>query len=691
MPSWICSKVNDVFEKIAKKLPGFEVRDGQLQMFQNVTQSYEEEQTSLIEAGTGTGKSLAYLIPAILWALKKKEPTVIATHTIALQEQLMQKDIPFLLDALEVDLKAVLVKGMNNYVCLRKLYDSLGTVPDSLYGWAKKTVEGSKTELPVVASADLWDQIGAESENCTHMKCPHYKECFFFKARKAAADAQLIVANHHLLFADLAVREETDNYTDSAVLPHFKRLIIDEAHHCEDVATQYFAKKVSKRGLIQSLGRLFSDRGSGKLVTLYAKICEAFPEGDLLRESLTTLLPAEKRQIVDLIGSAFDALSFFITAQKPDEKFRVRQHHLDESFWKERVQPPVDALVSEGKRFVSTVFSLESKLKNVDDPNLDSKCASVLAEIKGICSRLDGALNTLQEFVFSPVEPERVRWIEGNAPDLHLISAELEIDKRLGPSLFEKLPTIVLCSATLSSQKSFSFVRKRLGIKECEENIYPSPFNYKEKTQLTVPIDLPDPAHPQFVQKASESIWEALQICKGGAFVLFTSYSMLRECEKILSPRLHKKHFMLYCQGDDNRSNLLRKFRTTEKAVLFGTDSFWEGVDVAGEALRCVIIVKLPFKVPSEPLFQARSEAIEAQGGSPFFEYSLPHAIVKFKQGFGRLIRNKEDRGCVICLDPRLAKKGYGKKFVESLPECPLVFDSGDKCVDALKAFYAQK
>lgn len=680
--------MNVYFEKVASKLPGFEVRPGQLQMFKDVYAAYDEEHTYLIEAGTGTGKSLAYLIPAILWALEKGEPTVIATHTIALQEQLMQKDIPFLIDALDLDVKAVLAKGMHNYVCLRKLHDAQAEVPESLLKWSKTTVEGSKSELPVLPTADLWEQIGAESESCTHAKCPHYKECFFFKARKEIADAHLIVANHHLLFADLAIRAESDSFEEGAILPAYKRLVLDEAHHCEDVATQYFADSSSRRGIIHYLGRLFSDRGTGKLVNLYRKVCEAYPEGNVLAESLTILLPAEKRNIVERVNGAFEALSAYFARHRQEDKCRIREHHLCDPLWIEQVQPPVSVACEEAKRFIQAILLIEGKLKHMNDPQLDFKCEGVLAEIKGICNRLQGFFDTVHAFVFSPLEPSIVRWMEGSPPDLRLIAADLEIATRLADALFGRLPTIVLCSATLSTHGTFSFIRGRLGIEKGEERIYPSPFNYQQQTLLTVPIDLPDPSHPNFTRAAAEQIWEAVEISGGGTFVLFTSYSMLRECERLLAERFHKKHYTLYCQGDESRSTLLRKFRHSAKAVLFGTDSFWEGVDVAGEALRCVVIVKLPFKVPSDPLFQARSEAISKQGGSPFFDYSLPHAIVKFKQGFGRLIRSQEDRGCVICLDPRLATKGYGKKFLQSLPECPILFETTPAVLARLRAFY---
>ncbi|MCH9625088.1 MAG: putative ATP-dependent DNA helicase YoaA [Chlamydiales bacterium] len=683
--------MNEYFVRLKEAFPKFEVRDGQLRMFEDVQQAFENESTHLIEAGTGIGKSLAYLIPALVWALEKGEPTVITTNTIALQEQLIEKDIPFLLKALKLEAKAVLMKGMQNYVCLRKLNDSKSEIPESLNQWAQTTKEGSKTELPVLPSHDLWEQIGAESESCTQKKCPHFKQCFFFKARKQAADAHIIVANHHLLFADLSIRAKTDNYEEAAVLPAYQRLIIDEAHHIEDVATKYFADRVSRIGLIKVLGRLYSDRGTGKLVNLYRKICEAYPEQAPLSEDLTILLPADKRNLVHLINQSFEELSHFLAAEKREDKLRIRQHHLDHCFWQENIQPAIQQLYDAAKRFITHLLLLEGKLKQMNDANLMSKCEGVLAEIAGICTTLQGLLETAHHFVFDSVEPTHVRWIEGNAPELHLINADLKISTRLSEALFKKIPTIVLCSATLSTHQNFSFIRAQLGIEDAKESLYQSPFDYQNRVKFCVPTDLPDPSHPSFIQEAAKCIWEALQRSYGGAFVLFTSYAMLKNCENILKEKLHKYRYTLFCQGDASRSDLLNQFRSAKKGVLFGTDSFWEGVDVVGEALRCVIIVKLPFKVPIDPLFQARSEAISSEGGSAFFDYSLPHAIVKFKQGFGRLIRNKEDRGCVICLDVRLVKKPYGKQIIKSLPPCHSIFESSEKIFLHISQVYRKK
>lgn len=699
-------------------IPGYEAREQQLQMAEDVAKAYNDKEIALIEAGTGTGKSVAYLLPAILNALKNQERTVISTHTINLQEQLLFKDIPFLLKALDLDLKVVLVKGMNNYLCLRKLHDysaERNTLSqdevnelDKVIGWSEKTKDGSRSDLPFMPSLNLWQEVSCESDACSHIECPDYKECHFFKARKEAEEANLLIVNHHLLAVDLSSKQESPA---GGLLPAYKRVIIDEAHHLEDVATEYFAKRVTKWDLQRIFSRLISDKKldsrPGRLNQLKQKINEQFPQQD------QTIIPILSRIEIDLAGEkqlishhiqeAFQALTFFfnhISIEKEEEgserKWRLRKEHLKHPLWKSEVLSKMQALIDALKRYVHALESLEMDIKHLNNERLNEKTKNLRLEIGAFSNRLSKAAQTISRFIEEEHTKETVRWMEirpmRSFLNMHLVFAELDISKMLEENLFKPLDTVILSSATLATRKTFQFIKKRLGLSEGSktivEKIYESPFDFEKQALLVVPKDIEDPSNPKFSKSAAEHVFNAILACKGQAFVLFTSFSMLKSMHAHLEERLAKNQFPTLVQGQDQRKTLLEKFKTTKRAVLFGTDSFWEGVDVVGDALRCVIIVKLPFRVPSEPIIQARSEAIDEDGGDSFLEYTVPTAIVKFKQGFGRLIRNKQDRGCIVCLDKRLLSKGYGKFFLESLPKCSSLFEESKIIHDAMKQFY---
>lgn len=716
--------------QLSSTLKGFEVREQQVTMMRHVVEAYNSEALALIEAGTGTGKSIAYLIPAILWALQWKETTLIATNTIALQEQLIKKDIPMLTKALGVNIKAVLIKGMSNYVCLRKLADTkheeLLMAPEErkdfqrLEAWAGTTHDGSKSSLGVMPSIQLWERVAAESDACSNVQCPFYQECFFFKARRKAEDAQIMVANHHLLFADLAVRGDTENYTSGSILPYYRRIVIDEAHHIEDVATDFFGTQVSKLGILRTLARLASEKQTkspGKLTVMRDKMQKGTlnindREVQNIFSRLNFDFPGKARDLQQCINEAFKALSDFVEEEQVDHvkvssqdslqsdyKLRLLPRHYLLSSWKMQVLPPTETLIEALKNYVEMLNNLETDVNRLKDTSFQEQSKSVRLEIAALAMRLSNHTAALEKLLIAPASSDKVRWIECShmklLANVNVSDAELDLSTAMANYLHSKFATIVMCSATISTNRQFDFIRQRLGIteeklpnKKVLTAICDSPFNYAKQSMLAIATDMPLPEEANFVSAAAEQIWQVLQVSRGGTFVLFTSYEMMQQCFNILQERLIAERFKAYKQGDLNRSELLSGFKSSSRSVLFGTDSFWEGVDVAGEALRCVIIVKLPFKVPSEPIIQARMEAIRLEGGIPFMDYLLPQAIVKFKQGFGRLIRNKNDRGCIVCLDKRLITKGYGKQILNSLPKCQYSFAPNQEMTEQMRTFY---
>ncbi len=713
---------------LSRCLKGYELRDSQKQMLLEILNAYNHNKIALIEAGTGTGKSMAYLIPAVLWALKFQERTVISTNTINLQEQLIQKDLPLLLKALGVDVKAVLVKGIGNYICLRKLQEvktqfnflspSETAELERIEAWSQTTREGSRSSLPLVPSPATWELVGAEHDTCNHSRCEFYRDCFYYKARNQAREAQILVVNHHLLCSDLLKKEE-EGGEESGILPSYQRIVIDEAHNLESVATDFFSDHISHLEIFKTLHKLSSDKIGetlGKLPLLRQTLESCFPKGPpleaaFLLKRLMTDLPALRWDLWHQIETTFEAFSkFAYTLQDrgsfsledvnpEDVKLRLRAFHQTHPFWQEKILPQAKKLVQAFTQFIMTAESMEKDLKSIKNERLQEMTKSVLFDVVSLTAKLSGYNAILKNYIDSEFPPEKVRWIEvqnqKRGQNISIINADLDISKALVKYLFDKFKTIVLCSATLTANQEFGFIKQSLGLipellttSSVTENIFDSPFDYQRQAMFAIPMDMPLPSDPKFMQASVEHIWKAIQASHGNAFILFTSYSMLNECYQMLLNRLNSNKYYPLKQGEMNRGALLAKFKSVNRSILFGTESFWEGVDVVGEALRCVIIVKLPFKVPSEPIIQARSEAIIARGGDPFFEYSLPHAIVKFKQGFGRLIRNKRDRGCVVCLDTRLLKKGYGRLFLNSLPNCQRMFAIGEQLYPAMSEFY---
>lgn len=640
----------------------------------------------------------------------------------------MQKDIPLVAKALNVSIKAILVKGMRNYVCLRKVEETrqeqLLLSPQEaeefvkIDTWSHNTNDGSRSSLSFEPSGQIWDKVCAENDTCNKNQCPHYQNCHFFKARREANEAQILIVNHHLLFADLSMRAEDENYQDPFILPIYTKVILDEAHHIEDIATEYFAQKVNQLDLLRIIGRLSAEKGGkalGKLTQLKEKILAYFKsktpptEASSVITKLNIDLPQIRSDVLKLINESFDKFYNFINLiksptktheeQSNENKLRMLPEHYGHYYWSQQIKNHTDELIKGIQKYVQAINGLENSLKNLNLDQLNEQTKGMRFEIEALCTRLSTASLILEQFVQNAPSPSKVRWIEAqmlkNMINVYIADAELDIAKALVNYLFSKFDSVILCSATLTTNNQFEFVKKRLGLTaELAENLsvtesrYDSPFNYQQQALFAIPTDMPTPLESTFTLAATEKIWEAIRISHGNAFVLFTSFSMLNTCYQILQPRFLEHKIPVFKHGDDNRQVLLQKFKNTDRSVLFGTDSFWEGVDVVGDALRCVILVKLPFRVPTEPIIQARTEAILARGGDPFTEYSLPNAIVKFKQGVGRLIRKKNDRGCIVCLDTRLITKKYGQQFLNSLPPCQQIFTSGEKLRMHMQDFY---
>jgi ATP-dependent DNA helicase DinG len=635
---------------LSRTHPAYEFRRGQLQMAQAVEQALEEKRHLIVEAGTGTGKTLAYLVPVI----RSGKRVIISTGTKNLQEQLFYKDVPFLEQALYglpasgSRLSVCYMKGRNNYLCRKKLYEltdqpvlsGLEEIEQyrAIAAWEKTTGTGDRAELAELPEASLlWHKLDARADACIGQKCSEWKRCFITEMRRKAMESDIIIVNHHLFFADLAIKLQADGAPDAGVLPEAAAVIFDEAHELEAVAGNYFGISVSNlrmeelaRDVENSLQhhRILSAALSGALGSLRERSQFFF---SLLPPGEGRFAFETRREFLEENGDEFVALNRALTRlageleglpQKPEEVFnfvrRAQEIQVQLGF----------ALESEDR---NTVFWIERRGGQFG-------------------SRGSGG---------SSKAPERGR------QNVFLQATPIDVGPILRECLWSKLECAVLTSATLAVGRGFEYIRQRLGMEHARESVLPSHFDYESQALLYVPPDLPDPRTPQFSVRAAERIRRLLEVTRGRAFVLFTSYAQMNDIYQRL---LGELEFPILRQGDAPKSALLEEFRLTPNAVLFATSSFWQGVDVQGEQLSCVIIDRLPFAVPSDPVVAARVKAIDAAGGNAFFQYQVPAAVITLKQGFGRLIRSLHDRGLLVLLDNRILKKQYGRVFIESLP-----------------------
>lgn len=704
---------------VSKALNDFECREEQQTMLAEAARAFNEGRIALIEAGTGTGKSLAYLIPAISWSLQNDERVVISTKTINLQEQLIGKDLPLLQRLKGLQCKAVLVKGRSNYLCLRKLAAAqeenrlllaAGGEEElcELVRWAGKTKDGSLADLSFIPRRDNWERVCAEADQCTRLHCPHYAECFFYKARRESSSAHVLVVNHHLLMADLAVRSRMEGHDRPAVLPRFHKIIIDEAQHVEDVATEYLGFQVSKYGLLRILRRLQGSKetGRGLLPFLCAKLHEEIDGDDRERalgalDTITETIIPERLALEKKIAAAMDRLTSELKTAcggadgDNGRSLRITPDIAASPFWQGTLCPVLKELLGAVNPFSEKLAELLKRLGSLPERR-KKMVESAMVEIGSMRQRIGHYVECLAFFMEGG---EGVcRWLEikgkGAWERLNFCAAPLDVSKGMRESIYERFGTVIMTSATLTVGGEFDYFRARVGLGDLEKDkvgccVLPSSFDYGKQAFVAAPRGIAEPGSDGYEDMLAELVGRAVAISRGNAFVLFTSYRLLERLHARLANELEGKGLTALKQGTDNRTALLNRFRREKGSVLFATDSFWEGVDVRGEALQCVILTRLPFRVPDEPIQQARVEAIELAGGDPFLEYSVPQAVIKFRQGFGRLIRHRDDAGAVLILDSRVHSRRYGKLFLDSLPATSICRLDAEGALAEMEKFFA--
>ncbi|HEX8735812.1 MAG TPA: ATP-dependent DNA helicase [Pyrinomonadaceae bacterium] len=644
--------MEEIFGKnglIARYHKEYEFRPGQIKMAAAVLRAFEEKKHLIVEAGTGTGKTLAYLVPAIAAALGQNKRIVISTGTKNLQEQLMEKDIPFLQKIMPKKFTAAYMKGRSNYACLHRIkkaetqpilesldeFDSFQKVSR----WSRESETGDKAELiDLPENLSYWRDINAKGEACIGQKCAEFENCFITRMRARAEEADIVIVNHHLFFADLNIRG--NEY--GRVLPDYAAVIFDEAHLIEDIAADYFGFQVSSF----QIDELVRD-------------VEHLPITDVALNRDLTKLSAK------IIGLADQFWARFVQGRSQDGRFPLVQ-----GAFAQRTKSGEIEATPLGEAYFNLDNALE-RLENTLGNLKDDK-----SEIESIVRRTRQTRFDL-DFICTQAEKNYVYWLERRGRGIFLRASPSDVSALLQDKLFDKTETVVMTSATLSSNGKFDFIKSRLGLdnENSDSLLAPSSFHYEKQAIVYLPKAMPDPRAPEFLQHAANEIVKIVNVTKGHAFVLCTSNQSMNALYELVSLRVD---FPCFVQGSMMKSALLDRFKNTNNAVLFATSSFWQGVDVRGEQLSCVIIDKLPFAVPTDPIVAARTRFIDENGGKSFFDYSVPQAIITLKQGVGRLIRSATDKGVIAILDPRLRTKGYGRDFLNSLPRMRITAELKD-------------
>ena len=707
--------------------PEYEDRKGQREMLRLVARRFNEGGVGLVEAGTGTGKSLAYLVPAASWALRNRERTIVSTNTINLQQQLVFKDLPLAQDVLGEPVKWALYKGRRNYVSIRRarlaaksagalFADGESADLDAVMKWIEKTRDGSKSDLSAKPTPEVWNEVRSDKDACQGDKCPHYQECFYYRARRKAADADVVIVNHALFFADLNIRIAADNFDDTLALPRYRKVIFDEAHHLDEAATKALATEVARRGVLALLTRLHSPRrNAGLLAAAAAALRE---RGGPLDAELIPRVTEDAVAAVEVARERtdefFDALRAW-TASRADRDDRIRlpagrgQEPADDP----RTRTALDNLVA-------TLGAASQELNRIcermhDEEDLDADLAGRVLDLDSSADRLAAVGADLGRCLLpgEAEDVEWVRWIErtrsrGRMPDAKVGSAPVSAGPLLREHLFGRVDAAVLTSATMAVGGSFDHFREWTGLQgdwtglqgdrpSVREAVVGSPFDYRKQAVLKVctgagGAGLRTGRAGTWSEMAGPEVARVLhglaEVTGGGVMALFTSYKALRAAAEEFRS-LAGARWRVFVHGERPRDALVRDFASARDGILFGTQSFWEGVDVPGPALRALVIHKLPFRPPNDPVAKARKEAIEARGGNAFQEYDVPVAALRLKQGVGRLIRARSDRGAVLLLDDRVRTKGYGPDILAALPPMPVAYGEWPALEAQLREFYA--
>lgn len=667
----------------------YEVREGQIEMIEHIYTSFRNRNHLLIEAGTGTGKSLAYLLPAVLHAKEHGKTVVVSTHTIVLQQQLLEKTIPLLQSILPISFSVAVLKGRNHYLCLRKFenrmqnhdgdhYDTI-LAKGQILVWLTETESGDVEELNLPAQKNgFWYEVQSDSDTCLNHRCPWFSYCFYHRARNDARNAHIVITNHALLF--------TDHFEEQSIIPSYSHVIIDEAHHLEEVASAHLGTELEYKRLSTLINRV-----SPKIVE------------NIMKNSSHHSIDEDMNVLKETIDELFSMLRTYVLSKNGNKTTEIGrfsykyESHLEDGIWNDILESCLKAtsLISLIRNQLGETIA---ELDYVNEANAYMETNDLL-NLKSYLKLLQQLQLDLEKLLLQ-YDPSYVYWIEveekGAKNATFLYNRPIEVSEQFANEYFMKKDSVVLTSATLSIKNNFSYMIERLGLEDFGPKtvIIPSPFHYEKQAKLIVPTDVANikDGEATYIKDISHKITKIARVTNGRMLVLFTSFDMLKKTYELVKEQLHEEHFTFIAQGiySTSRNKLIKSFKMSDKAILFGTSTFWEGVDIPGEDLSCLVIARLPFAPPNDPVLFARSEKLKAEGKNPFMELALPQAILRFKQGFGRLIRTKKDLGVAIILDNRIIRTRYGAAFIQALPKVPLYTGTTDEMIAELEATFLQ-